>query len=294
MQEPFTLEQPNKPSPLVLDSPHSGSHYPDKSRITSDARTLKLTEDTYVDNLFADAPQLGAAFLCANYHRAFIDLNRPADDIDPRVLSSAWPEEEYGPIAPTQHSDHGIGLIWRIIKNGQTLNRNLLSPKEIRQRIDTVYTPYHKALDAAVDKAQETFGASWHINCHSMPKSGAYARQALGTMGVNRSPVEFCIGNLDGRTAGKEFTNVIRDFLEDKGYIVSINDPYAGVEILKRQGDPLRGRHSIQLEINRALYMNETTGEKTENYSALKSDLSDLVEHTLEYTYSECMPRTAE
>lgn len=283
MNEVFSIEKPENPRPLVLDSPHSGRHYPGRDNITADDLTLKLAEDTYVDDLFSAAPSLGAAFLCARIHRAYIDLNRDTDDIDHKVLSRPWPEDELGPIDPTDRSASGIGLIRRILNPGQTLYRKMLEPEEIVERIETVYHPYHDALGELIEDAHSRFGAVWHINCHSMPARSAFSRMPMGNSVINRTQVDFCIGNIDGLSASREFTHVVKDFLEDQGYTVSLNDPFKGTVLTRKFAQPTRGRHSLQLEVNRGLYMNEVTGEKISNYNALKDDLANLIQHVGAY-----------
>ena len=296
MKKILKIETPQTPLPLVLDSPHSGHDYPadflDNARFTADA--LRKYEDNYIDDIFSGAPKLGAAFLCALFPRTYIDPNRAIDDIDPELLAAPWPEDKYGLINPTIRSKNGHGIIRRLLSEDIELHKRKLSTAEIMHRITEYYAPYHNALADLLDRAHKDFGAVWHINCHSMPSRSAIPNTPLKLIGNTRAPVDFCIGDRSGTTSGKDFTHMLRDFLKAKGYRVSINDPYQGVELVQRYSDPLRGRHSVQLEINKALYMNERTDEKTSGYDALKRDMNDLVAHTADYIEAKLVPLAAD
>ncbi len=291
MSNVFSISKPNKPLPLIFDSPHSGSECPADFKYICDKAALHRAEDKFVDDLFSSAPEHGASLLQAHISRCYIDLNRAIDDIDPQLLEAPYP---FGEQNPTPRSDAGIGLIWRLIKPGKPIYAQALPPEEIRARIEHYYAPYHDALKKLIEGAHYTFGAVWHINCHSMPAKSAYPKQPIGIVGNKPQAADFCLGNRDGTTCSLDLTRELREFLQNLGYDVTLNDPFKGVEIVKRTADPLRGRHSLQIEINRALYMNEETGEKNSNYNALKADLDKLILFCADYIQTNFTSQAAD
>ena len=288
MKDILSIEKPQKgnkrPSPVVFDSPHSGTIYPADFNYACSFDDLQATEDKYVDALFASVPEHGGTLLLAHFPRCYIDTNRSVDDIDPGLLAEKWP---YGEINPTSRSDAGIGLIRRLVKPGVPVYDQDLSPETIKHRIEAYYTPYHAALEKLIDETHYSFGQIYHINCHSMPDSTAVPKQPTALMGYRVKPVDFVLGNLDGTSCEIGFTHALRDFIKDMGYSVTINDPFKGVELISRYADPARGRHSLQLEINKALYMNEETFEKNKNYTTLKADIEKLIAFCAEYAQAQ-------
>ena len=154
-------------------------------------------------------------------------------------------------------------------------------PKDIKYLIDTYYDPYHQKLEELLDTAHAQHGKVYHINCHSMPSS-ALTSGALGRINPASTP-DFVLGDRDGTTCDIDFTHNLRDFIESLSYKVAINNPYKGVELVERYSDPARGRHSIQIEINRALYLNEDTYKKSQNYEKLKADIEKLIKFCEKY-----------
>lgn len=268
------------PLPLVFDSPHSGTHHPDDFDHACDHAQLEKAEDKYVDDLFASAPDLGACLLSALFPRAYLDVNRAMDDIDPELMAVEWPFDDM-PINPSNRSHAGIGLIRRLVRPGQPVYDRALSPQEIRHRLETYYRPYHEVLKKLIEGAHYNFGQVWHVNCHSMPTT-SLTKGALGRVNPFQTP-DFVLGDRDGTTCDIHFTHALRDFLKSKGYKVAINDPYKGVELVERYSNPATGRHSIQIEISRALYLDEETYEKNKNYETLKGDITDLVAFCADY-----------
>lgn len=284
MKEILSVSKPEEPLPLIFDSPHSGQVYPDDFGHACTKEDLESTEDKFVDELFAGAPTHGGALLSACFPRCYIDANRAADDIDPKLLEDGeWP---LGEITPTARSDAGIGLIRRLVKPGTPVYNRFLSAEEIVQRIEKYYRPYHKALEELIEEAHYNFGQVWHINCHSMPSASAQPKRPIGLVGGQPQIPDFVLGNRDGATSSLEFTREVKAFLKDLGYVVSLNDPFKGVELIRRHADPSRGRHSLQLEINKALYLNENTNEKNANYNALKADIGKFVAFCADYVKS--------
>lgn len=290
----LSIQTPSDALPLIFDSPHSGTIYPDDFDYICEFSELKKAADTYVDELFDFVPRFGGHFLCAHFPRSYIDVNRCESDVDINLLSENWPEHDYGPITPSIRSNAGIGLIRRLVRPGVPVYNRDLSPAEIWNRIQNYYWPYHNALENLFRDTHYNFGEVWHINCHSMPHSSASPRQAIGLLGRKSQPVDFVIGDRDGTTADIAFSHAIRDCLKSMGYSVSLNDPFKGVELVHRYSQPTHGLHSIQLEINKSLYMNEESGEKNKYYNALKDDLNKLVSFIADYVRANLMQKAAD
>ena len=269
MTEAFTLHRPaGEALPLVLDSPHSGELYPDDFDHAPPRDVVRQAEDTHVARLYARAPALGAALLEAHFPRAYIDANRNLDDIDPELLADAWRE----PLAPGRKTAQGIGLVWRLARDGRPMYGRRLAAAELAARIDRWYRPYHAALDAELDRLHRACGAVWLLDCHSMPAVGDERSDDPG-----RERADFVLGDRDGTTCAPEFTAFVAATLGGMGYRVAVNDPYKGVEIVRRHGRPAERRHSLQVEVKRTLYMDEATLVPNEGYARLEADLARLV-----------------
>lgn len=270
--------------PVLFDSPHSGVVYPKDFHFICSFSALRQAEDTYVEELFAAVPDFGATLLYALFPRSYIDVNRAVDDIDPGLLDGAWPE----PLRPSGKSAAGMGLIRALCRPGQPLYDGRLSVAEVMDRIDRYYRPYHFQLADILDGLSGQFGAVWHVDCHSMPSAGLPAGLA------GRSGVDFVIGDRDGTTAERGFVDFIVGRLRRMGYAVAVNHPYKGVELIRRYANPGRGRHAIQLEINRSLYMNEETLEKSAGFAALRDDMTALTADVCRYAAAAVQRRAAE
>jgi N-formylglutamate amidohydrolase len=262
------LEPQGEPAPVVFDSPHSGTDYPDDFGTIAPLAILRRSEDAFVDELFAAAPEHGAALIAALFPRIYIDPNRDLIDLDPAMLDGPWPD----PLVPSRKTELGVGLVWRIMPPDSRLYDRLLSVAEVRGRIDRCWKPYHHAVANAIDETHRRFGKVWHVNCHSMP--------AMGNAASEDGPVpraEFVLGDRDGTTCEPGFTAFVAGALRDLGYDVKINQPYKGVELVRRYSDPEKGRHSLQLEVNRKLYMDERTIRKNAGFGETQANLSKLV-----------------
>ncbi|MGH8714303.1 MAG: N-formylglutamate amidohydrolase [Casimicrobiaceae bacterium] len=256
------------PIPLVLDSPHSGTAYPADFDHAAPRSLVRRAEDTYVDELFAAAPRFGATLIEALFPRAYIDPNRHVADIDTELLADAWP----GRVTPSRKTELGIGLVWRLAHGGAPMYARKLTSAEVQRRIESCYQPYHATIAAAIDARHRAFGAVWHLNCHSMPAQGDVMSDDPG-----RQRADFVLGDRDATTCGAEFTAFVAATLSAMGYGVAINDPYKGVELVRKFGRPQEARHSLQIEINRGLYMNEETLEKLAGFESLRRDLDRLL-----------------
>jgi N-formylglutamate deformylase len=255
-------------APLVFDSPHSGSHYPDDFRFVCPLDVLRTAEDTYVDELYASAPGFGATLIGAVFPRSYLDANRAVHDLDTELIDGIWPSD----LKPTHRTRCGLGLVRRVARTGTPIYDRKLSVAEIRARIERYHTPYHNVLEEACTRAHRKFGMVWHVNCHSMPS------QRTGTGKKGGHCADFVLGDRDGTTCEPELTDFVARILRGCGYTVRINEIYKGVEIVKRQGRPGEGRHSLQIEVDRALYMDQKTLEKTSNFTQLQDDIAHLIE----------------
>lgn len=286
----YRLIRPDNGLPLVFDSPHSGTVYPDDFDYVCDFAQLEKAEDKAVDDLFASAPDYGAAFLAADFPRSYIDVNRCVTDIDEHVLDEPWPET----LNPSARSGAGIGLVRRIVRPGLPLYDHPLSVNAIRHRIETYYVPYHAALAGLITDAHDTHGQVWHVNCHSMPPQSSFAGQPGMFRAYPARNPDFVLGDRDGTTCSLDFTHALRDHLRHQGYTVAINDPYKGVELVYRYSDPAAGKHSIQIEVCKSLYLEEDLVTKSKNYNALKDELNNLIGFCADYVRAQAMPLAAD
>ncbi|MGD9615654.1 MAG: N-formylglutamate amidohydrolase [Alphaproteobacteria bacterium] len=260
--------------PLVLDSPHSGAVYPEEFAYRCPLPVLRRAEDAYVDQLYDAAPAHGATLIAALFPRSYIDANRAADDLDPAILARPLPP----PLTPRPVTR--VGLVRRHARPGIPIYDSKLEPEDVLARIERYHAPYHRVLDDSVDRLHREFGAVWHINCHSMP---SYGNRLLGRRGEHG---DFVLGDRDGTTCERDFTEFVARFLRGLGYDVRINEGYKGVEIVRRQGRPAANRHSLQIEVDRSLYMDQKTLEKLPGFDRLRADLTGLVEAVAEYIRS--------
>lgn len=261
--------------PLVCDSPHSGTRYPDDFGAAVPMARLREGEDTHVDALWEAVPAVGGTLIAANFPRVYIDPNRMPDDLDPTLLDGPWPE----PLAPGEKTQLGFGLVWRNIDAATPIYDRKLSVAEVRNRIEHYYRPYHAALAEAVDATYRRFGAVWHLNLHSMPNN-AYERLKK----VSPHPLaDFVLGDRDGTTCDPEFVGLIELGLRDMGYTVARNDPYKGVQLIAQIGRPAERRHSLQIEIRRPLYMDERTRERNASFGTVQRDMGRLLQRVAEY-----------
>ena len=254
---------------MVFDSPHSGTIYPDDFRPKAPMAVLRASEDSYVDELFADAPTHGAVLIAADFPRVYIDPNRHEDDVDPDLLSERWPDA----LAPSKKQALGKSLIWRLIGDGTAIYHQPLTLTEVRDRIEGYWRPYHDCLADALHELHTDFGQVWHVNCHSM--------QAVGTTlspDPGRRRADFTISDRNGETCDPAFLECVVETLGNLGYEARVNDPYQGMELIRRYSEPDAGRHSLQIEINRALYMEERTREKREGFAQLRENLARLAQ----------------
>jgi N-formylglutamate amidohydrolase len=260
----------NPAAPLVLDSPHSGHDFPaDFDAIVGEAE-LRESEDCYVDELYAAAHELGIPLLAARFPRTYLDPNRHAGDVDLELIEGPWPWE----YRPSGKARIGKSLIWRTLEDGRPIYARRLKPETVRARIERVHEPYHRALKEAMDSTFKQHGKVYHINCHSMRcVAGKQSEEGEGSVRA-----DFVLGDRDGTTCDPRFTRLVFKVLAGMGYDVKVNDPYKGVELVRAYSDPAAGRHSLQIEVNKRLYMDESTLAKNAGFARLQKNLGELLD----------------
>ena len=268
----FARHEPGRLTvPLVFNSPHSGRFYPPgfiaASRLAPDR--LRKSEDAFVEELFSGVPDYGAPLLAARFPRAYLDLNREPYELDPDLFEDALPA-----FANTRSLRvlGGLGTIARVVGEAEEIYGQRLTVAEAMARIDRLYWPYHAELRLLLDRAEAHFGCAVLIDCHSMPSSGE-------TSGSSKegTRAHFVLGDRFGASCASELTRFVEQTLIGFGYDVALNRPYAGGYITEHYGNPARGIHALQLEVNRALFTDETALTVTEGFAAVRGHMMQLV-----------------
>ena len=266
----FDVRLPERLSaPLVFDSPHSGTLYPPDFTPCQPERRFRRAEDMHVDDLFADAPSLGYPLLACLFPRIYCDVNRAADDIAPDAVEGGHELS----LSPSAKAFLGKGTVWtKTPPDGAPLYDRPLTAGEVARRIERCWHPYHEALAGLLAAVKAKAQCVYHVNLHSMQTvANPMHEDKPGT----RRP-DMVVSDREGTTCRPEFTQAARNILEDLGYRVTVNDPFKGAEIVRVSGRPQDGRHSLQLEINRGLYMNEETYERLPRYGETKAKLTEF------------------
>lgn len=268
------IGEENQSIPLIFDSPHSGNIYPKNFNHKTTFEKLRQAEDSYVDELYEDVIKIGAIFLKANFPRSFIDPNRSETDFiksdiinfDKKILDIDF--------KPTIKSELGIGLIWmKVPPDGENMYKKKLHYKEIASRIINYHRPYHELLKSTLKNTYDEYNCFYHINCHSMQNNAsAMSTQEKGTLRP-----DFVIGDRDGTSCNQKFTNFIIKILRDLKYTVDVNDPYKGMELVSAYSNPNKNKNSLQIEVNRRLYMNEINRIKSDKFQNLKDNLNIMM-----------------
>jgi N-formylglutamate amidohydrolase len=265
------LAPPVQTLPLVLASPHSGTVYPPDflgaSRL--DAFSLRKSEDSFVDEIFMAAPLLGAPLIRALFPRAFMDANREAFELDPDMFADALPAYVN---TRSPRVAAGLGTIAKIVANGEEIYRGKLRFAEALGRVNRFYHPYHAALKRLIDQTRQRFGYCVLLDCHSMPSSG----NPPDSLSV-RSKVDFVLGDCYGSSCSPILMETAERVLRSQGYIVNRNTPYAGGFTTRHYGRPRLSVQALQIEINRALYMDERSITRKPYIGELTGHMEELV-----------------
>jgi N-formylglutamate deformylase len=275
----LTLSAPEGEAlPLMFDSPHNGTAYPDDFNHDCPRAAIRWGEDSFIDEIYEAAPRHGAWLLAAGFPRTYIDPNRGLEALDPALIEGTWPH----PTEVTPKTADGIGLIWQNGGAGVKIYDRLLSVAEVEHRIDACWRPYHAALTETIAGIMARHGQCWHVNCHSMFSVG------FGTeLGKKDIPVEdVVLGNIDGRTCGTEFTEVVAEAFRGQGLSVAVNKRFKGGEIVRKIGDPAAGCHSLQIELDRGLYMDERRMVKSADFAKLQGVVTAVIGRIADYVRS--------
>jgi N-formylglutamate amidohydrolase len=270
LSPPFEIVEPAEwRAPIIFNSPHSGAVYPaefiDASRI--DLPALRRSEDSFMDELIAGLSDLGFPTVRVNFPRSYVDVNREPYELDPRMFAGRLPS-----FANTRSMRvaGGLGTIPRVVGDGQEIYRERLSVDNALARIETLYKPYHRALRRLINKAHQAFGAVMVVDCHSMPSIGVSREEP-------RRP-DLVIGDRYGTSCAALLPDKVEETMVRLGYSVGRNKPYAGGFITEHYGNPASGLHTIQLELNRAIYMDERRRERGARFAQVASDFAMLAD----------------
>jgi N-formylglutamate deformylase len=268
--DPIAVLRPAQQTiPVVFASPHSGRAYPGELLAASrlDGQSLRRSEDSFVDELFAAAPELGAPLLAANFPRAWCDANREPWELDPAMFADRLPSWVN---TTSARVGAGLGTIARIVASGETIYRGKLSFADAERRIGTCWQPFHEALGGLIAETRARFGHCLLIDCHSMPSHGYVTRGGA-------KPADFVLGDAHGTACALRISRLAESLLFELGYSVRHNDPYAGGYITRHYGRPREGVHALQIEIARELYMDEARIERLPGFEKVQASITRLI-----------------
>lgn len=266
---PYTLSLPlQRDTSVVFSSPHSGAEYPTSllTRTVLCQNTIRSSEDAFVDQLFAHAPKIGAPLIAARVPRAYIDLNRAADELDPALIEGVVRS------APNPRVSSGLGVIPRVVANGRPIYSGKIGRHEAEVRIAQCWQPYHDALTVLLDQSHAQFGEAILVDCHSMPHEAIVAHARPG-----QPRPDVVLGDRFGAAAGLEVVERIEAAFAAAGLVVTRNAPFAGAYISQAYGRPSRNQHVIQVEIDRALYMDEARIRPSADFAAFQAVLAGVI-----------------
>lgn len=271
---PYEILRPAEQTlPLVLASPHSGADYSSDFVAASrlDGVSLRRSEDCFVDEIFWDCPGLGAPMIRALFPRAFLDVNREAFELDPEMFADLLPAYVNTKSARVAA---GLGTIARIVATGEEIYRRKLRFAEALERVDRFYHPYHGALRSLVETTRDRFGHAVLLDCHSMPSMLGPGLPAM----AGHSRLDFVLGDCHGISCAPFVVEAAERHLRGLGYVVGRNAPYAGGFTTRHYGRPRFAVHALQIEINRAIYMDERTLTRKPYIATLARHMTGLAE----------------
>ena len=266
--KPYRLIEPEALlSGIVIASPHSGRNYLSsvKEQSILDPITLRSSEDAFVDELMDFAPALGIPLICSEIPRAFVDLNRARDELDPAIIEGIKPNRQNPRVIS------GLGVIPRVVANGKEIYSGKLSKEAAIERLENFWDPYHSKLAELLDRARQQFGYSILIDTHSMP------HEAILNASSSFRTSQIVLGDRYGATCAPEIINDLIKLISKNGLRASRNIPFSGAYIVQKYGSPGLNRHAIQLEIDRSIYMNESKIQKLEKFHKLKNKLQNIM-----------------
>ena len=270
LSPPFEIVEPAAwRAPIIFNSPHSGSVYPhdflNASRI--DLASLRRSEDSFMDELIAVLPERGFPTVRVNFPRSYVDVNREPYELDPRMFNGRLPS-----FANTRSMRvaGGLGTIPRVVGDGQEIYRERINVEDALGRIEALYKPYHRALRRLINRAHEAFGTVILVDCHSMPSVGVSRDEP-------RRP-DIVIGDRYGTSCAGVLPDVVEQIMGGLGYSIGRNKPYAGGFITEHYGNPASGLHTVQLELNRAIYMDERRRERSLRFTQVAADFTVLAD----------------
>ena len=254
-------------SGIVIASPHSGRNYLSsvKEQSILDPITLRSSEDAFVDELMDFAPALGIPLICSEIPRAFVDLNRARDELDPAIIEGIKPNRQNPRVIS------GLGVIPRVVANGKEIYSGKLSKEAAIERLENFWDPYHSKLAELLDRARQQFGYSILIDTHSMP------HEAILNASSSFRTSQIVLGDRYGATCAPEIINDLIKLISKNGLRASRNIPFSGAYIVQKYGSPGLNRHAIQLEIDRSIYMDERKIQKLEKFHKLKNKLQNIM-----------------
>ena len=285
LDPPFEVLEPAEwRGPIVFNSPHSGRVYPAGFLAAArlDISTLRRSEDSFVDELIVGTVRRGHPVMRAHFPRCYVDVNREPYELDPRMFDGRLPS-----FANTRSMRvaGGLGTVARVVGDAQEIYHQRIPVDDALRRIEGLYKPYHRALRRLVTRVHRDFGTAILVDCHSMP--------SLAGSRDERPRADIVLGDRYGTSCVAGVTDVVETTLHDLGYSVSRNKPYAGGFITEHYGNPPAGLHAIQLEINRALYMDERQFEPTASFGRLAADLEALADRIALIPLEELRPYRA-
>ena len=266
--KPYRLIEPEALlSGIVIASPHSGRNYLSsvKEQSILDPVTLRSSEDAFVDELMDFAPALGIPLICSEIPRAFVDLNRARDELDPAIIEGIKPNRQNPRVIS------GLGVIPRVVANGKEIYSGKLSKEAAIERLESFWDPYHSKLAELLDRARQQFGYSILIDTHSMP------HEAILNASSSFRTSQIVLGDRYGATCAPEIINDLIKLISKNGLRASRNIPFSGAYIVQKYGSPGLNRHAIQLEIDRSIYMDERKIQKLEKFRKLKNKLQNIM-----------------
>ena len=255
------------PVPVIVDVSRSGREYPEEFRSNLPFTVLHDNVSMYVDQLWGQAPELGATMLYALFPSFWIDSNRNELDIDADLIEGEWPV----PLQPTV-SKRGLGLLKSKSRYGEPVHERKLTVAEVMERIEKYHRPYYAELGDNISRLKSAFGIAYQLSCHCMSAVGAPTHPDPG-----QGRADFNLGNLNGKTSSAEFIEFVNAVVTSLGYTCSINFPYSGGE-LNRFGDPANGVESIMVEINKKLFMDVKTFKKKPEFSRVQADVTRILQ----------------